>query len=281
MKNIHVIPTDKPSRLGYLTKKGKEVYKDLRLFDIPISTILDGENQNIYITSDEKIKDGYAFYLKTQEVLKVKGVGEKTKEIFHSKGFSYPNDCKKIILTTDKDLIEDGIQSIDNEFLEWFIENSNCEHVQVQKILGCIDLDAVCDFGDKPCPNSPNCYKNSYKTIIPKEKPKQDFYKIGNFHEKCDDACKYHCTRGNTQLAECLKKQTAIEWLVEEIEKLQLKSDLETNVFFIRIVEKAKEMEKQQIIYAHLNGQAIFDKGKFRTEVVKNAEQYYNETFEK
>jgi len=55
MKNIHLLPTDKPSRLGYLTKKGKEVFKDLRLFDKPMPNILDSENQHIYITSDEEI----------------------------------------------------------------------------------------------------------------------------------------------------------------------------------------------------------------------------------
>jgi hypothetical protein len=55
MKNIHLIPTDKPSRLGYLTKKGKEVYKDLRLFEKPMPIILDSENLYLYITSDEEI----------------------------------------------------------------------------------------------------------------------------------------------------------------------------------------------------------------------------------
>ena len=58
MKNIHVLPTEKPSRLGYLTKKGKEVFNDLRLFKKPMPNILDSENQHIYITSDEDIKEG-------------------------------------------------------------------------------------------------------------------------------------------------------------------------------------------------------------------------------
>jgi flavorubredoxin len=37
----------------------------------------------------------------------------------------------KIILTTDGDLIKDGVQSIDDEFLEWFVENPSCEEVEV------------------------------------------------------------------------------------------------------------------------------------------------------
>jgi hypothetical protein len=58
MKNIHILPTDKPSRLGYLTKKGKEVFNDLRLFEKPMPIILDSENYNLYITSNDEIKEG-------------------------------------------------------------------------------------------------------------------------------------------------------------------------------------------------------------------------------
>jgi hypothetical protein len=41
----------------------------------------------------------------------------------------------KIILTTDQNLINDGIQSIDDEFLEWFINNPSCESVEVKELL--------------------------------------------------------------------------------------------------------------------------------------------------
>ena len=43
----------------------------------------------------------------------------------------YRIDCKKIILTTDQDLIKDGVQPIDDEFLEWFVKNPSCEEVEV------------------------------------------------------------------------------------------------------------------------------------------------------
>ena len=74
-------------------------------------------NQNIYITSDEEIKEGDWFLEKA--------------------GRQYPihwNDvdklnrhCKKIILTTDPLL--DGVQAIDDEFLEWFTKNPSREYV--------------------------------------------------------------------------------------------------------------------------------------------------------
>ena len=38
---------------------------------------------------------------------------------------------KKIIITTDQDLIKDGVQAIDDEFLEWFVKNPSCESVDI------------------------------------------------------------------------------------------------------------------------------------------------------
>jgi hypothetical protein len=48
---------------------------------------------------------------------------------------------------------------------------------------------------------------------------------------------------------------------------------------FINDYYKFFELEKQQFIDAHLNGQAEFDKGPYRSEIIKNSEQYYNEKF--
>jgi hypothetical protein len=41
----------------------------------------------------------------------------------------------KIILTTDQDLIKDGVQAIDDEFLEWFVNNTSCEEVEIKTII--------------------------------------------------------------------------------------------------------------------------------------------------
>ncbi len=78
-------------------------------------------------------------------------------------------------------------------------------------------------------------------------------------------------------------EQTAVEWLVDESMKLvaqvmtgTLNEDtLEDDVY--RIVTKAKEMEKEQIIEAFNQGN-IYE-GNFFDRVNINAEQYYNETF--
>ncbi len=44
---------------------------------------------------------------------------------------SFTKKFKKIILTTDQDLIKDGVQAIDDEFLEWFVKNPSCEYVPI------------------------------------------------------------------------------------------------------------------------------------------------------
>ena len=43
----------------------------------------------------------------------------------------YPIWSKKIILTDNQDLINDGVQPIPDEFLEWFVKNPSCESVEI------------------------------------------------------------------------------------------------------------------------------------------------------
>jgi hypothetical protein len=105
-------------------------------------------NLIIYITSDEEIKyrDWYLDTFNTQRI--------KANEFSDHK--HYGNSCKKIILTTDQDLISDGVQAIDDEFLEWFVKNPSCEFVEVDK------------------PISRGIPLLGYKIIIPQEEPKQE-----------------------------------------------------------------------------------------------------------
>jgi hypothetical protein len=154
MKNIHLLPTEKPSRLGYLTKKGKEVFNDLRLFEKPMPNILDSENQHIYITSDEEIKED-DYYLGDDNHI-------------YCLVTTVNSNGKKIILTTDQDLIADGVQAIDDEFLEWFIQNPSCESIEVKHFGTCC--------GNQSITQCINCekYNPIYKNIIPQEESKQD-----------------------------------------------------------------------------------------------------------
>ena len=183
MKNIHIIPTGKPSRL---ISSGKE-------FTLLKSLTIDKRCQHIYITNDEEIKEGE--WILFQGILTKALKGEK----FSGK--------EKIILTTDQDLIsktcvhnfvnilndsfkcvkckkevlrskitisdiKDGVQSIPDEFLEYFIKNPSCEEVEVKPLLS---NNGRALFG--------------YKIIIPKEEPKQECYICPHTKLQCDDEC--------------------------------------------------------------------------------------------
>jgi hypothetical protein len=146
MKNIHVIKTDKPSRL-YLGNNGNFVFG---MIQTSIQSRNDDfTNQNIYITNDEEIKEGDAYLTKN---------GEICKSHNGSKILLFKTD-KKIILTTDQELIKDGVQGIDNEFLEWFVKNQSCEEVEIQLEVGSLRWSHS---------------KSTYKIIIPKEELKQE-----------------------------------------------------------------------------------------------------------
>jgi hypothetical protein len=120
MKNIHVVSTDKPSRLSILNS-GKLNF------------------------------------------------GAEAMSSSNSKHTQYYLEFGlKIILTTDQDLIKDGVQAIDDEFLEWFVKNPSCEEVEVRYTV---------DFNSKAV------------IIIPKEEPKQKYEYIGECKGNNDDGC--------------------------------------------------------------------------------------------
>jgi len=83
-----------------------------------------------------------------------------------------------------------------------------------------------------------------------------------------------------------MAQQTAVEWFIDESFKLQVKylhSDLtpvEYNNLKEQLKDKAKEMEKQQIVKAVNVG---FDEGCKFIEDIKlgNGEQYYTQTYGK
>lgn len=68
------------------------------------------------------------------------------------------------------------------------------------------------------------------------------------------------------------KKQTAVEWLVEQIKSDQNQKSLSASEW-MQVINQAKQMEKEQILDAY----GIVE----TTEQgdIMNAEQYYNETY--
>jgi hypothetical protein len=193
MKNIHILPTDKPSRLSILNS-GK-----LNLGAEIISSS-NSRPQNIFFTSDEEIKEGdwvienhtfkrepyigKCFYPKndgtvTDEVLKRDLLSVNYEG--HYETLARKHNCKKIILTTDQDLIKDGVQSIDDTFLEWFVKNPSCEEVEVEpdydEIRG--DYYRIVILQEETKSNCPKCrttdFDNCHSIQCPmrKKEPKQ------------------------------------------------------------------------------------------------------------
>jgi hypothetical protein len=203
MKNIHLIPTDKPSRLVKFFTNKFHLCKEI----LPIQD--EEQYQNIYITSDEEIKKGQNYI--------GDGFSGKNKFKWHKSQIeTYPNIKKDVIvLTTDQDLIEDGVQAIDDTFLEWFVKNPSCESVEVKQVKtfnGFLDP----EYG------SPK-YKFNYHIIIPKEEPKQETLEevaqwvIDNRYakselEKVSDSEMY-----NTIIDKCAKWQQERMYSEEEV----------------------------------------------------------------
>jgi NCAIR mutase (PurE)-related protein len=71
--------------------------------------------------------------------------------------------------------------------------------------------------------------------------------------------------------------KTAVEWLVDEIEKVFVNQDIKNT----KVFEEAKEMEKEQMMRTarQCYFEGVRKRAKTTEELIEYAEQYYNETF--
>lgn len=128
MKNIFFLPTNQPSKLGYhfdVVSSGSIDYAPNFGFD-EFNTKNNYQHRpyHLYITSDEYIvKDSWVIH--DNKLMYLVFLRAKSQESRRG--------ALKIILTTDQNLIEDGVQAIDDKFLEWFVKNPGCEEIEVKK----------------------------------------------------------------------------------------------------------------------------------------------------
>lgn len=174
MKNLFILPSKKPSRLLKSQNNNFMIIKS----DTPnwFEIILKNTYQNIYITNNDGLNEND--YVITDDV---DNYG-KLFQVSWLKNNKIKN-CYKVILTTDHDLIKNGVQAIDDEFLEWFVKNPSCQEVEVRKIEDeiispknpKIRFNALQDppsfISAESLNNMILTYK--YKIIIPKEEPYQ------------------------------------------------------------------------------------------------------------
>jgi hypothetical protein len=204
MKNIYLIPTDQPSMLH-------KAFDEAFILSI-FPTLTNGLYKSVpyfsYITSDEEIKQGDWYYSILSDMI-FKAIEVKIDRIYFNRiHCSVPNKCKKIILTTDTNLIADGVQVIDDEFLEWFVKNPTCEFVDVFN-----DTYTVGEMSKLPL----GTRNHKYKLIIPQEEPKQD---LAYWKENAEE-----------------------DYMKVPISVLRYITELEERMYS---EEKAKEMEKQK-----------------------------------
>jgi hypothetical protein len=121
MKNIHLIPTNEPSKLVKLSMFGLTKLHSCENI-LPIQD--EEQYQNLYITNEEYLKDDEHCISFGSDICK----GQL--DTFCS-GVKYSRKPLKIVLTTDLKLIADGIQKIDDTFLERFCKHSGCESIKV------------------------------------------------------------------------------------------------------------------------------------------------------
>ena len=154
MKNIFLLATNEPSRLWMNTITDKlELSKNSDTFNA----------KNIYITFDGEIKEN-EWVISNGEMTKA------SPKIVNSQGLLNRKAWKKVILTTDPTLIADGIQAIDDTFLEWFVKNPSCESVKVERLDTFKKTNEV--YVDEIAGGNYYEIIKQYKIIIPKEEPK-------------------------------------------------------------------------------------------------------------
>jgi hypothetical protein len=157
-RNLYLLPTDKGQRITKTSKgtllwcsKSAEDFIEIRKGYLGF---------HLYITSNEEIKEGdWILDIELNRIEKCQYSG-----VFRN--------WKKIILTTDQDLIKDNVQAIDNEFLEWFVKNSSCESVEIGEGVRYEDEWIDNEDGGEIFQHQYCCYK----IIIPIEEPKRTHY---------------------------------------------------------------------------------------------------------
>jgi hypothetical protein len=237
-RNLWVVPTDKPSRLHF---DGKLFISTNTQISREINSIVEG--RNIYITNDEEIKEGN-WLLNPNGIFKVK-----------------PNyiNCnptyKKIILTTDTDLIKDGVQSIDDEFLEWFVKNPSCEFAEYNSNY-----------------NRGNG-KTYYKIIIPKEEPNYNMKEeilaeMERFEEPKQETLE-EVSPMNDLLIDLKETKISVKESIDIIEDEFMRTQI--NIFVQKTLDSVIDRIENELLETESKWQQEQDKNKYSEEELKSA----------
>jgi hypothetical protein len=136
----------------------------------------------------------------------------------------------KIILTTDKLLIKDGVQAIDDEFLEWFVNNQTCESVEVEKVK-------IINYA------FPRSVYDKYKIIIPSEEPKRKIDTCYNFNKEIG-CVQIDCRCEQEEPKQETLEEVADKWVFETNDHKWSNNNNEAGDNFGSFIAGFKEAEK-------------------------------------
>jgi hypothetical protein len=191
MKNIHLIYTDNLSRIGRFIDTDN-------LFLRTPNDLPRGENVHVYITSDEEISglENNIWVYNNGRVW----LWENTMALISN------NKPRKIILTTDQDL--DGVQTIDDEFLEWFVKNPSCEYVPIITTIVSNESTYKINIG----------FESWRKhIIIPQEEPNEEYKYIGECKGNDDNGCFMDSSGHNCGCFSRILKEEPKQETIEEV----------------------------------------------------------------
>jgi hypothetical protein len=207
MKKIHILPTDKPSIIGFDSVKNLHFTNDF----------ID-DYQNIYITSSEEIKEGDWCLDAYSKLFK------------HENHFPVSIGQRKIILTTDQDL--DGVQAIPDEFLEWFVKNPSCENIDIEVFdvdYGSYNKNSYEIIIPKEEKTKCYCGHTTYCDCSPLEEPKQETLEEAYLNKLIDEANK------EFTLDRKLAKEVAIKFAKWQQERMYSEEDMKQFALFLEI----------------------------------------------
>jgi len=218
--------------------------------------------QYIYITDNSEIKEGD--YV-TNGSYVTKAVNDWWVK-FYIGNPKVKADYFKVVLTDNPDLIADGVQAIEDEFLEWFVKNPSCEEVETAK--GKMKLND--DGQEYGFPDM-----SLYKIIIPKEEPKIS-------DEAKERAKNYMALKGALEVKEGALEKVAKKYRLSTVNKMSIEE-----VAFLKGAEfQAKKMYSKEEVkgmlfkvgiamrYKGINYHAYFNHKNVSEEVNKVLEQH-------
>lgn len=156
MKNVFLLPTENKSNI-VLLKENNRLYYHPMILSINPNII----PQYVYITTEEKFNEN-EYLTDGVEVI------QATPKLVEAQGLVDRREWKKIIITNDPELIENGVQKINQSFLNWLSENQSCEFVEIE--FETLWLNKRFGGTWQPFPDEfATKRKKEYKIITPKE----------------------------------------------------------------------------------------------------------------